>query len=246
MTMENLASITEGCAAAIEAARRAEEAAASAQQILQETASQVEHEPSQRGTIQANAARAITALARAAERDAKLARELADAAAAAVRRRGSRVGEVTAPLSHEVAEAQAAADRAAAAAEAAETARKEAIAQFAVEEELQVQEFFQAHREQIFRKLEECDQIAENAPINGDMIFIAESLPLINSIIHVGSDRATLARASNWVRETWGDEADPLIVLSALLFIYVANKGAEEKGNDETWKRIHERVEKLM
>ena len=122
-----------------------------------------------------------------------------------------------------------------------------------MEELLDVREFFLAHKELIYQRLEECDRIAKNAVTNADMLFFAESLPIINGIIHVGSTREELNKATDWVRENWeGSEAQPRIVLSALLFRYVTKEGAKEFTNSviqskrDAWNRIDERVDRLL
>ncbi len=124
----------------------------------------------------------------------------------------------------------------------------------AVEVLLNVEGFFYDHRQQIFDRLEECHNIALQAISNRDMLFIAESLPIINGIIHVGSARKQLKSATRWVERNWGSgEAHPRIVLSALLFKYVTGEGAKafigqnpphEKEN--VWKQIQDRVNKLL
>jgi hypothetical protein len=118
---------------------------------------------------------------------------------------------------------------------------------------LKVDGFFEDHKEQIYNRLEECDRIASKSKINPNTLFIAESLPIINGIIHVGSARVELNTATDWVRKYWeASEAHPRIVLSALLFHYVTERGVTAYKNHpdqtkrETWERIRERVSKLL
>jgi hypothetical protein len=122
-----------------------------------------------------------------------------------------------------------------------------------MEKLLDVREFFLTHKERIYDRLEECDRIAKNAVTNADMLFFAESLPIINGIIHVGSTREELNKATDWVRENWeGQEAQPRIVLSALLFRYVTKEGAKEFADSTiqrkktAWHRINDRVSRLL
>ena len=126
----------------------------------------------------------------------------------------------------------------------------------AVENYLNLGDFFRRHRDHILDKLEECDSVAQQAEKNQDMIFFAESLPIINGLIHVGTTREELNKAIEWVKQNWGDKVDPLIVLSALTFIYVAETGAALAENPPTeagakvrdrvvWNRINARVKKL-
>jgi hypothetical protein len=116
-----------------------------------------------------------------------------------------------------------------------------------------VREFFLAHKQRIYDRLEECDLIASEAVSNADMLFFAESLPIINGIVQVGSTRKELNTATEWVRQNWeGSEAQPRIVLSALLFRYVTTEGAKEflHGPDQNkrdrWTNIKERVARLL
>jgi len=261
MSNGDITKVSALCRVAKEAARRAGVAAAEAARAKEDAVARAAAatDPLQRAAIKAEAVRRVTNSARSAEREAKSAREAAGGAEAAAKEITDALfdAEAAVAAAREANEAKQAADEAESYSKAADEARKEAISNYAVEEELKVEEFFDVHKEQIYKKLEECDEIAENAPTNGDMIFIAESLPIINSIIHVGTDRKKLTGASNWVRKTWGEDADPLIVLSALLFIYVANKGAlrfttgqsdepVEGDREEIWNRIHRRVQKLL
>lgn len=118
------------------------------------------------------------------------------------------------------------------------------------------------NKTRIYERLEDCDKAAEIAgqaqtkskgknlvKTSSDMIFIAESLPIIHGIIHVAISRQSLSQAIKWIREYWGETANSLIVLSALVFTYVADKGVADTTSDEkraeTWRRIAKRVQKF-
>jgi enamine deaminase RidA (YjgF/YER057c/UK114 family) len=113
----------------------------------------------------------------------------------------------------------------------------------------QVAAFFSKHDDDIFDRLEDCDDIAGHAVWNKDVIFIGEGLPIINGIILVSAKREQLNRALRWVREYWHDTADPLIMLSTLVFKYVVNKGVQKFKDDPNinkqviWERIEKRIE---
>lgn len=239
-------SITDDCRIAREQAQVAQKEAAAAEEEFNTASADLDLDPFEERTVKARATKRVAEHAKAAGHAARKAREAATRARAALRVLGERASDPAAGLRNLANAAADDADAAFAAAEKADEFRKKAISTFAVVEELEVKEFFETHKEQIFARLEECDRIAQAAPTNSSMTFIAESLPIIHSIIQVGTNRPTLHRASQWVRDTWGDETDPLITLSALLFIYVANEGAKEKKGDEGWERINERVQKLM
>jgi hypothetical protein len=132
------------------------------------------------------------------------------------------------------------------------TARRQArLAADLFENHLQLTPFFTRHQDYILEKLEECERIAESAQRNKNMIFFAESLPIIDGMIQVGTKRAAYDRALRMINRhlhKWGKPVDPANVISALTFIYVANSreaAARAKGEDRQaiWGRIRTRVE---
>lgn len=139
-------------------------------------------------------------------------------------------------------------------------------------QELGVVNFINTNQDLIYRKLEDCDirvfkaQKQQNiksgesciAGYECDIMFIADSLPLVTGIVNLGSE--TLNNAKQWVRELVPD-ADPISVLSALTLLYIAEKGyrkyqqdntlikgaeylGEHASRKEVWKRIYTRVKK--
>jgi len=196
------------------------------------------------------ASRAIADLAESAAERAK------EASAAASLAREKVDGPNRAKLRREASAAEEAASRAWDPAKKAEDLKKIAInesdAAIAAELKLNVEQFFADHKDQIYKRLEECDEIARKAASKRELMFIAEGLPIINSFIHVGSSRADLNASFEWVTRFWGIDADPFVVLSALIFIWIANKGVKEFRDDPdetkraTWNRIRERVERLI
>jgi hypothetical protein len=123
-----------------------------------------------------------------------------------------------------------------------------------VEDFLGLEPFFQRHQDHILDKLEECDEIAEKARRSKDMIFFAESLPVIDGLIQVGTTREEYKSALKRVREEWASDVEPAHLISALTFLYVADRGKEiaegkrkaKKARDLTvWRRIDARVHKL-
>lgn len=142
----------------------------------------------------------------------------------------------------------------------------EADSKQVVEEFLHLGDFFAKHKELIFEKLEKADSTAEDegsrkAGVNGDILFFAESLPVINGLLQIGAKRADQKAAEDWVRKTRGDGVDPLIVLSAMTLIYVAEAGSREAHgktpaaerdatsgtrDPQVWDRILRRVKKQI
>ncbi|GET36550.1 hypothetical protein [Microseira wollei] len=132
----------------------------------------------------------------------------------------------------------------------------------AVEEKLDVEDYIFEHIDLIYHKLEQCDLRAKKAENDGnqryqcDMMFIAESLPVISAIIQVGSKLENYNSAKKWVRDELPD-ADAVSVLSALTFLYIVGMGQGEHENStyvieypglgkvnkrDIWNRISERV----
>jgi len=116
---------------------------------------------------------------------------------------------------------------------------------------LGAEKFIENYSHLIFEKLEECDKYAQSADFNGDLVFIALSLPIINGIIHVASNSAALIAARDWVVSKWKDnkDPDPVSILSALTLVYVVAKGwrafQEDQERREVWRRILGRMERL-
>ena len=99
-------------------------------------------------------------------------------------------------------------------------------------------------------KLESFHTYAKTAPGNGDMIFMALSLPIANGVIHVGSDGDSLKRAKTWIqRATTGRNPDPFSILSVLVLIAIAQEGRRRHSTSlkekATWEEIAMRMENL-
>jgi hypothetical protein len=129
---------------------------------------------------------------------------------------------------------------------------KNAEAVKVVESTLMLKEFIDDHKHQIYERLEECIDTAKKAAIDNDVIFIAESLPIINGIIYVGSRREILKGALDQIRADRGKDSDPYIVLSAYVLIYIVNRGAEEFKHSEDmakqarWGYIQKLAQRLL
>jgi len=187
-----------------------------------------------------------------AEKAAKEARLAADEVAKASS--AANQAEILSKAREAVEDAEQCVNRAREAVKKALKARSEAnqVSQAAVLAELvlPVKKFFETYKPKIYENLEKCDEIAQKAKANGDLIFVVESLPIIYGIIHVGATREELNGAIKWVRDNWGEITNSLNVLSTLVFHYVVDRGVEEFSNNddkaEIWKRIKERVERKL
>jgi len=124
-------------------------------------------------------------------------------------------------------------------------------------EKLGVGGFIETHQKEIFDKLVKSDSY-HTKDHQGDLMFIAENLPLMSAIVNVGSTMEKFKNAKDWVNKPkleGGLEligADPISILSALTFRYVARKGYElsktsgEKEKIEVWERICKRTKMLI
>jgi hypothetical protein len=123
---------------------------------------------------------------------------------------------------------------------------------------LGIEKFIDQQWPKIDEKLRECEGLAKlTQTFGGDMIFISMAIPLVNGIIHVGSDRDRLSKTSEWIAREWRKPTltyDPerIPVISALTLIYLITKGWKAtrtlKGKDERkelWKRMQKRVQRL-
>jgi hypothetical protein len=124
---------------------------------------------------------------------------------------------------------------------------------------LGIEKFIEAQwEEKIDPKLRECERYAiASAAFGGDMIFISMAIPLVNGIIHVGSDREKLAKTSDWISRVWEKasltpDAERIPTISALTLIYLITIGWRSarklKTKDEShqlWKRMQQRVQRL-
>lgn len=115
---------------------------------------------------------------------------------------------------------------------------------------LQIDPFIEAQSHEIFERLEKGYRGAANRQ-DADLLFIAESLPLISAIVNVGSSLANFKQAADWVKQTL-PEAEPVSALSALTFIYVVERGVRDaQASDDTekkntWTKMQNRVDALL
>jgi hypothetical protein len=123
---------------------------------------------------------------------------------------------------------------------------------------LGIEVFIADQWEKIEPKLRECERYAQaSVAFGGDMIFISMAIPLVNGIIHVGSNRSDLTTTTEWISKEWRNASltqDPerIPVISALTLIYLITIGWENakklKPKDELrepWKLMKQRVQRL-
>jgi hypothetical protein len=118
-------------------------------------------------------------------------------------------------------------------------------------EELQVSDFINTYKSEIFMRLEENYERAHSGKSEpeSDLAFIADSLPLISAVIQVGSSKQSYDKACHWVQSSLPN-ANPAPVLSVLTFIYIVEKGYKEFSEDEskqgTWEKMSAAVKKSL
>jgi hypothetical protein len=123
-----------------------------------------------------------------------------------------------------------------------------------VEDILGAKNFIESHQDEIFERLEEFDSRTTNS--EGDIMFIAETLPLTSGIVHLGSTADNFKNAKAWVRTNLPD-SDTVSILSALTFLYLVDKGWQNfsKSDEltksgakrsEVWERICRRTKKVL
>lgn len=145
------------------------------------------------------------------------------------------------------------------ASQSAESAPPEPPSPGAAVTKLGLASFLQQHAEQIYARLQQFDAVvmtestADVAAVfkgDRDTLFLAESLPFVNSVIQVGSPNAQYIQAIEWMRKVMPDAA-PVSILTGLVFLYIVEAGTErfkthaDPAVQEAWMRIGERAKKL-
>ena len=115
---------------------------------------------------------------------------------------------------------------------------------------LEVSDFIAQYLDSLFQRLEEFDRSAESAPMDADMMFLAMSLRIANSVIQIASDRVALERTIRWVSEWWeGSHPDPGSILAVLTLVYISDRIWERHREDpekrEMARRIRQRMHRL-
>lgn len=123
------------------------------------------------------------------------------------------------------------------------------LAKKAVEDYLNIENFIKDNHKEIYEMIEEYDRNVGDKP-EDDLLFIAEGLPFINGVVQVGSTHGKFQEAIKWVKDDKGiSESGAVPVLTALTFIYIVEKKANDPSIPESekkiWNRICRRVKKL-
>jgi hypothetical protein len=114
----------------------------------------------------------------------------------------------------------------------------------AVKDRLRIGDFIDRHSNHILNELEEA---ADKTQTQDE--FLAKVLPLIESVIMVGSSRSDYMNAQRWAsKERRAPEPDKWLTL--LTFVYIAHKGYSERSKDfaeaRAWGTIMSSVETLL
>ena len=114
----------------------------------------------------------------------------------------------------------------------------------AVRDRLKIEDFIERHSDQILDDLQES---AEKTPDDNKELS-EKVLPIIDSVIHVGSNRNDYIDALAWAKELeWAKEmpAAPDGRLTLLTLVYIVRKALDESREESIWKRIANMVEDL-
>jgi hypothetical protein len=124
---------------------------------------------------------------------------------------------------------------------------------------LGLKDFIQDNKAAIYGQLEDCDTRVSERPsgLDPNAAFVAQSLPLIGGVIHVGSSRTNFDDAATWVQQQ-SPHAEPNSLLSTLVLLYIVDQGWQDAHapnqdahapNDEKkkaqWESIYQRAKWL-
>jgi hypothetical protein len=122
----------------------------------------------------------------------------------------------------------------------------------AVEKHLKAQEFIETHHNEIFKRLSDAEARARarEAGPEANVVFVAECLPFVAGIVHVGSQLDDFREARDWALEKL-PYADAVSVLSALTFLYIVEKGLKSATKENSaelpvWRSMSRRLDSLL
>ena len=125
----------------------------------------------------------------------------------------------------------------------------------AVIDKLEIDGFIEDHWDEIEKRVLDVERRVEEAKKEGkleqggNVIFVAECLPFVAGIVHVGSNLDKFRVARKWV-DAELPNADAVSVLSALTFLYLVMEGKKKAEGDqekvEKWEKIQCRVDSLL
>ena len=101
-------------------------------------------------------------------------------------------------------------------------------ARYAVDEVLKAREFIDSYKGQIQAKLEASYRRAvDPAAGRGEVMFVAEALPMMGAIVHLATTPESFENASRWAQDQFPG-ANPASALAALTLIYIVDLGDSE------------------
>jgi len=123
------------------------------------------------------------------------------------------------------------------------------FARLAVEEYLKAQDFIKQHHSEIFKRLADAEERARarDAGPESNVVFVAECLPFVAGIVHVGSQLNDFREARDWALKKL-PYADAVSVLSALTFLYIVEKGLRFGNPAElpVWQSMSHRLDSFL
>jgi hypothetical protein len=123
-------------------------------------------------------------------------------------------------------------------------------ARLEVEKRLNAHDFMEKHAPEIFNRLKDVEVRAESMGPEGNLFFVAECLPLVAAIVHVGSKPEDFGKARAWAQEKL-PKADAVSALSALTFLNIVENGirsaTKANSNDlPVWQSMRKRLDSLL
>lgn len=120
-------------------------------------------------------------------------------------------------------------------------------ARVAVEEKLKINDFINLHWDAIEKRVLDAESRVADMKAGANVVFVAECLPFVAGIVHVGSELVNFRMAREWVRAELPN-ADAVSVLAALTFLYIVGIGLDRADPEKvtTWESIQHRVDTLL
>jgi hypothetical protein len=123
-------------------------------------------------------------------------------------------------------------------------------ARLEVEKQLNAYDFMEKHAAEIFNRLKDAEARAESMGPEGNLFFVAECLPFVAAIVHVGSKPEDFRKARDWAQKKLPN-ADAVSALSALTFLNIVENGITSAtianaGDLPVWQSMRKRLDSLL
>lgn len=118
----------------------------------------------------------------------------------------------------------------------------------AVGDRLKIEDFIDRHFNQILDNLQESAEKSSNKENTSfNETFIQAALPIIDSVIHVGSSRDNYMEAQKWAQKSSQEmRLEPVRWLTLLTFLHIILMACAKRPERSIWERIENAVEGLL